>query len=216
MSFRFLTIKAAWVYVGGLSDPEKMPGFGFSIPAENCRTGSKLRKVADSVCSHCYALKGRYGFEPVKAALRRRFRKLQNKRWIEAMAYLIGRKEKSGYFRWHDSGDLQSLEHLEKIVAVCRLTPGVWHWLPTREAGILRQWTDKYGREAFPANLCVRFSGHIVDQPLGELLAKSLGVQASGVVTKGWTCPASSQDGHCGACRACWMRNVPVTTYPLH
>jgi hypothetical protein len=54
-------------------------------------------------------------------------------------------------FRWHDSGDVQDVDHLEKIFEVCRLTPSKRHWMPTREA-----WIKDHMQDA-PANLVVRF-----------------------------------------------------------
>jgi hypothetical protein len=65
-------------------------------------------------------------------------------------------------FRWHDSGDIQSLKHLAKIFKVARLTPDVNHWLPTREA-----WVKPYVGRA-PKNLVIRFSMPMVDQPAAE------------------------------------------------
>jgi len=40
-----LTIKEAQERVGTLSKPSKMPGFGYSTPADDCITGSKLVKL---------------------------------------------------------------------------------------------------------------------------------------------------------------------------
>ena len=40
-----------------LGKTSKMRGFSFGLDARNCVTGSKLRKVENSVCSKCYALK---------------------------------------------------------------------------------------------------------------------------------------------------------------
>jgi len=37
-------IGATKLAVGGLSNPSKMPGFGYSLPAEKCGAGSKLRE----------------------------------------------------------------------------------------------------------------------------------------------------------------------------
>jgi len=51
-----------------LSKPGKMPGPAYSISAKNCITGAKLAKVPGSVCSGCYALKGRYVFKNTKIA----------------------------------------------------------------------------------------------------------------------------------------------------
>ena len=38
----------------------KMPGLSYSLPAWECQTGSKLRKVKGTPCYGCYALKGNY------------------------------------------------------------------------------------------------------------------------------------------------------------
>ena len=43
--------------VGGLSKPSKMPGWAYGLPAKECKTGSKLVKVAGSTCEGCYALR---------------------------------------------------------------------------------------------------------------------------------------------------------------
>ena len=94
-----------------------------------------LQKVPGSVCFNFYSLKVCYVFDVVQAAQYRRLKSIRHPGWVSAMAFLINSK-KSKYFRWHDSGDVQDLEHLFKIYEVCRLTPGKKHWLPTREAWI--------------------------------------------------------------------------------
>ena len=45
--------------------------------------------------------------------------------------------ENNPFFRWHDSGDIQDVKHLEDIVEVTRQTPEIMHWLPTLETRIL-------------------------------------------------------------------------------
>jgi hypothetical protein len=111
------------------------------------------------------------------------------------------------FFRWHDSGDLQSLEHLKNIFEVCRRTPNTRHWLPTREAQILKQVQP----EDVPKNLIIRFSSHMIDQ--GPVKAWPW---TSTVVTKNKTCPAAEQDNTCGRCRACWSRDVKNIAYGKH
>jgi hypothetical protein len=78
------------------------------------------------------------------------------------LASLIRRTGKK-HFRWHDSGDLQSLEHLRKIVAVARRLPGVKFWLPTREYQTVEAYRRGYG--VMPANLVVRYSAIRIDGP---------------------------------------------------
>lgn len=208
------TPKQANDFIGGLSSPSKMPCFSFSIPAWYCITGQKLRNAKNTICSKCYALKGRYVFGPVKAAMERRFAKLQDERWVEAMVVAIGKREKSGFFRWHDSGDLQSVEHLEKIAAVAKALPNIRFWLPTREYFIVANYIKKHGK--VPDNLTIRLSALSIDGPAPSAIAKRFGLVTSGVTKQGFDCPSSKQDGKCRACRACWDKTIENVNYKLH
>ena len=199
-----LNKKQAKEITGGLSKPSKMPGPCFNLPASRCITGAKLVKVPGSVCHGYYALKGRYRFPNVQNALERRRQALTSPQWVEAMVVLVSGNE---FFRWHDSGDLQSLEHLKNIFEVCKRTPSTKHWLPTREAQILKQVQP----EDVPKNSIIRFSSHMIDQ--GPVKAWPW---TSTVVTKNKTCPAAEQDNTCGSCRACWNRDVKNIAYGKH
>jgi hypothetical protein len=160
VSVNLWTTKALDEYVGGLSSPSKMPSWSFNIPAAECGIGARLREVEGSVCWKCYALKGRYNFPQTLTAMYRRFHRLGQKRWAEVMAELIRRRCSVPYFRWHDSGDLQSVEHLAAIVDVARGTPETAHWLPTREYGIVSEYVEAGGE--LPPNLNVRLSAHMI------------------------------------------------------
>jgi hypothetical protein len=186
-----------------------MPGPGWSIPAKRCLTGSKLRKIPGSICEKCYALKGRYAFPTVQDALERRLKGFKNPRWEEAMVFLIGDTE---WFRWFDSGDLQSKEMLQRIMSVCRATPRTRHWLPTREYGIVGQVAES---EPIPPNLTIRLSAHMREGQTPRSLLRP-GVTASNVSKSFYTCPAPKQDNFCGKCRKCWDRRVKDVTYKLH
>lgn len=207
-------------YVGGLSNPSKMPGYGYSLPAAECRTGSKLRPVAGSTCSSCYALKGRYLFPNVSRALYKRLEAIGLEHWTAAMAELITRKTSAEipYFRWHDAGDLQSLAHLENIARVCELTPDIRHWLPTREYQIVRAYVKKHS--VFPANLNIRLSAHMIggQAPTFKDLA---GIVTVSTVSKNGLegshdCPSRHQGNSCGSCRACWNPAVQHVDYRFH
>lgn len=197
-------------YVGGLSKPSKMPGMAYSIPAAACKVGGKLQGVAGSVCEGCYALKGRYVFENVQNALRRRMAAIDKPDWCAAMATAINGQP---WFRWHDSGDLQSVEHLRKIAEVCSATPNTRHWLPTREKGILRQYAREHG--ALPDNLTVRLSAAMVDgaPPKGDWPTSTVHKLGE---AHGHECPAPSQGNTCGDCRACWDSSVQNVSYGAH
>ena len=183
-----------------------MPGFSYNLPATKCITGSKLVKIPGSVCSGCYALKGRYRFPNVKDAMQRRLDSINHPLWIKAMATSII-ETKTGFFRWHDSGDLQSLDHLKKIFEVCKLTPDINHWLPTREASII----NCIQADEVPKNLIIRLSAHKVD---GK--AATFWPWTSTVVTSEKTCPAAEQENKCKDCRACWDRTIPNIAYGKH
>jgi len=213
-NFPKMKIQAIENEIGSLSEPSKMPCFSFSIPAKRCITGMKLREVENSICSKCYALKGRYAFANVQNALEQRFAGLSNPNWVSLMVEMISKREKSGFFRWHDSGDLQSVNHLASIVEVARQLPAIKFWLPTREFSIVAN----YLREnTFPENLTVRLSALMFDSPAPSAIAQRLGLVTSGASSgEDFTCPSSKQEGKCQACRACWNKNVVNINYKKH
>lgn len=210
-----LTLKEAWEIVGGLSTPGKMPGYAYGLPAAECKLGQKLRRIPGSVCRTCYALKGRYVFDGVTRAQYRRLESLRHPLWVDAMVLLIRSKCRSEpYFRWHDSGDLQGVWHLEKIVEVCRRTPEIQHWLPTREYSIVRGFLE--AGEDLPDNLVIRLSAHMVDEPPPKLYSLPTSTVSERGRRRPYACPARMQGNQCGSCRACWDPKVPNVDYELH
>ena len=208
-----MLVKIAQEITGGLSNPSKMPGHAYSLPAKECNIGSQLAKIPGTTCFNCYALKGRYVFPNVQNALYRRLESLKDPRWVEAMVTQI-KSAKDKYFRWHDSGDLQSVEHLQLIVAVCKQTPDTQHWLPTREYAVVQEFL-KHNKK--PSNLTIRLSAHKVnaEPPTGY------GLPTSTVHTKdqpytGTLCEAYKRENQCGNCRACWNPNVANVSYKKH
>ena len=199
-----MNIKKAKLITGSMTRTSKMPGLSYSLPAWECKTGSKLRKVKGSVCASCYALKGNYTrYKAIKAAQYVRLDSLKHPLWTAAMIAQVKRQK---YFRWHDAGDVQDLDHLNKIFEVCRLTPNTNHWMPTREAWV----KDHLPRS--PKNLVIRFSPPIINQRAPESWPNS-----SMVIDKGYhTCPAPSQGGQCGDCRQCWDPKIKVVSYGKH
>ena len=194
--------KEANKITGGLSAPGKMPEGSYNLPASACQTGAKLREIPDTPCYKCYAFKGRYNFPNVKNALARRLESLDHPQWVEAMTTLVKNKK---HFRWHDSGDIQSVKHLINIFEVCKNTPATKHWLPTQERKYLPL-------GSYPKNLVIRLSNAKNNSKPGNAWT-----HWSTVVDKGFhSCPAQSQGNVCGTCRACWSRDVKHVTYPKH
>lgn len=166
-----------------------MPGKAYGIPATRCQVGAKLHKVKGSVCHDCYALKANYQYEGPKQAAERRFNSIDHPQWVNAMATLIhfhaqdrsGKEFNHAHFRWHDQGDIQSPEHLAKMVEVAKLTDKVKHWVPTREYEHVKAFLDRGGQ--IPKNMVIRLSGHHVDKAPPRTLATRLGLAMSSVTS---------------------------------
>ena len=150
---------------------------------------------------------------------------LDNPQWVDAMVtLLIAAHTKLGpvkrkvihklppFHRWHDSGDIQSQDHLAKICAVARGTPWLQHWLPTREAKMVTDYV-KAGN-AIPANLTIRLSATMVDgaAPKACSLTSTVHDRSAG---EGHRCPAPAQGNKCGECRMCWS-DVANVSYHIH
>jgi len=239
------TIKEALKVIAGMSYTKKMDCPSYGIPADLCKIGSKLRDVVGSTCHDCYAyFKGMYRFDNVRDAQFRRYDTLikeDRSKWIEAFVFILT-KRKEKYFRWHDSGDLQSLDHLKRIAEIARKTPNTKHWLPTRESRIVNEYL---GSEKCPDNLCIRVSDTMIDKhkPISFLIGKTQfsGVQSKGKPFNGNTCNAKkhigglkkskktgelkpefgfctgfTEQGKYVECRKCWDKSVERVNYPIH
>ena len=202
--------------IGTLSNPSKMPAFGWGISAKHCKTGSKLAKIKGTICHSCYALKGRYVFKNVFNAHEVRRKAIELNEWVDYMAELLTQKYKNldkskRYHRWFDAGDIQSLGHLMKIFEVCELTPHIKYWLATREYKII----DQIDVKDVPKNLCLRVSAIKVDSPPPNFWNWTSGVHKDKSAI-GRECPAPKQNGECGSCRSCWSREVKQVSYKEH
>ena len=206
-----------------MSNTSKMPCPSYSLPAQACKVGAKLAKVPGSVCHGCYALKGRYRMPNVLNPREGNLASLPAdgdtvgwENWIAHMIATIGASKaaKVGFFRWHDSGDLQGLSHLHAIAAIAHGLPGIKFWLPTKEKATVKRYAASF---AVPENLTIRVSGAMVDGaapvvPAGILTST---VHRAGQPT-GHECNAPANGGKCGECRACWDKAVLNVSYRYH
>ena len=217
----------------------KMPGYTLSTSAHACKTGSKLHKIEGTICSNCYALKGNYIFPNVVSGLMTAsvavafYEYMQDfTPWIVSLSELIRRrciiksiKDKQGnvigtvdntYFRFHDSGDIQSPTHLSAINQIAYNNPSVKFWLPTREGKMVKQFLQC---NIIADNLCIRLSAHKVGV---KPLSFGLDLPTS---TVEWSdsehhCIAPKQGGSCDGelaeCRNCWDSSVANVNYKIH
>jgi len=203
-----------------LSDTSKMPCKSWSVTALACNVGSKLAQVEGSICHGCYALKGFYRMPNVASTLHNRLALMKEAGWVKAMIAKISAEEKSGFFRWFDSGDLVNLKNLKNIVRIAIALPEIRFWLPTKEYSIVSEYYELYG--PFPQNLTVRLSAYMVDKAGPDSLAAAMGLTTSEVASNPQpseiqkVCPSSTQGNKCLDCRACWSKDVPTVVYRLH
>ncbi len=220
-----------------LSKPSKMPGTSFSIPAQHCVTGSVLAKIPGSVCFECYALKGAYIWPSVQNAMEYRLDLLNSPDFVSVMVAELNRRRATEH-RWWDSGDVHSVAHCLKIIAVCRLTPNKKHWIPTKERKL---WQQALKMESLPDNAVIRYSATMIDKAPPKDWTNSSAVITDKAAPIGKLCEAYrtkkngemiSHDeyetakkekqigkidlGYCGDCRACWSREVKTVSYPKH
>jgi len=209
-----MTLNEAKAIIGNLSEPSKMPCYGYSISALKCITGGKLYEIEGSVCNKCYARRGNYLYDNVKNAHDFRLNAFNHPNFVLAMATVINATESSGYFRWFDSGDLQSEKMLAQICEIASLCGRIKFWLPTKEISIVSSYIKKGNK--VPKNLNIRLSSYMIDGPAFTTLAQSLGVTTSTVVRNGWTCRAPKQNNKCLDCRLCWSTKVKNVAYRYH
>ena len=220
-----LSIKSAELITGmgseTLTPTSKLDCFSFSLDARECNIGSKLVDIPGSVCADCYALKGNYiKYQTViqLAQSRRMYALVNHPQWVHAMSVILNSNRVSKFkkFRWFDSGDIPNMDSLIKIIAVAMLTPGLKHWLPTKEYRLVSQYKKSGG--FIPANLVIRQSAPMIN----GVLPRSSGT-SSMVITKGakmpedtTLCIAHEQDNQCLKCQACWNPEVLRIAYPWH
>jgi hypothetical protein len=127
------------------------------------------------------------------------------------------------YFRWHDSGDLQSIKHFNDICWIAEKTPDIQHWLPTRETRIVDAYIGN-----IPNNLTIRYTATMLDTLVkptcfthiaGVTTEKDSAVvqeQANTIGVNLHFCKAYLTEGKCDNCRACWDKKVQAVVYLKH
>jgi len=194
-----------------LSNTSKLGVKSISLDARKCKTGSKLAKKPGTVCSGCYALKGCYVFPVVKDAMARRLEFFNSPNFIPIMVWLLSALRKK-FFRWFDSGDVQNVIMALNILEICRLTPDIKHWIPSKEYKI---WRQALKIQKLPDNVVLRMSSPNIDQePLKEF--NNTSTVHENKKAFGLECIAYKQDGKCLDCKACYDPKIKNISYPKH
>jgi hypothetical protein len=115
-----------------LSNPSKMPGLAFGLPAHRACPRQK-----GTICKSCYASKGCYAWCSSRRAQEARFNWTRDCMrtdagmwvWVSVMVQAIVNQE---YFRIHDSGDFFNPRYARAWYEVCKALPATKFWAPTR------------------------------------------------------------------------------------
>ena len=201
-----------------LSNTDKMPGLSWSLQAIDTCPGSIDPLTGDLVpaCSGCYATTGFYNMPNSIAAREHNRADWKRDNWVTDMVQALS-KTRGRPFRWFDSGDVYHVKLARKILEVMRQTPDVKHWLPTRMHKFIKFGAVFDAMNALP-NVVVRFSSDEIsgEQIAGRFTSSIHDPDQPEQIQGAHVCPAYSQSGKCGECRACWSKSVPVVPYPQH
>ena len=111
----------------------------WSLPAGISCPGSKDAPV----CGSCYAKKGMYRFPSVKNVREYNREDYHKDDWVDRMVKEVSKYD---YFRWFDSGDVETPKLASRIRDIIHATPSTHHWLPTRSDKITSIATEFAGR----------------------------------------------------------------------
>jgi hypothetical protein len=163
------------------------------------------------VCLGCYATQGFYHMPDAISLRKSNKEDWQTDDWVARMVKALSKQKK---FRWFDSGDLYSVDLAWKIYDVCRLTPHVKHWLPTRMHKF-EKYINVLGALSCLPNVVVRYSADNVEEQI-EGDTTSMVIKTHEHRRGVHVCPSSLQAGKCNTCTACWDKGVKVVAYVAH
>lgn len=115
-----------------------MDCWSFSLPAG--KEGACPMSTKGGICKSCYAKGSRYILDNVARAQWTRFEWLKallqteegRASFILIMVEALNKNVSNSYFRWFDSGDFFSPHLIDCVGEICRQTPNIRHWIPTR------------------------------------------------------------------------------------
>ncbi len=195
-----------------LSRTSKLGCFSWSLQAlETCQGSIDKDGQLVEVCQGCYATQGFYHMPDAISLRKNNKEDWQTDDWVERMVKALSKQKK---FRWFDSGDLYSVDLAWKIYDICRATPHVKHWLPTRMHKF-EKYINVLGALSCLPNVVVRYSADNVEEQIeGE--TTSMVIKTHEHRRGVHVCPSSLQEGKCGTCMACWDKGVKVVAYVAH
>ena len=184
-----------------------------AFPTCVCREDAPCRKT-------CYANKGCQQIEKVQAAYYRNLRIYNDDpdNFFEQVYYKV---KFTGLpkVRIFDSGDLPSYDFFERLVEVCKKTPGAKYMMFTKKYEIVNEYIDRNGN--LPDNLNVMFSAwdRLWDVPnphgLGVAYVDFEDKRLNPDIPRyAFKCPG--RESTCSACGACWNKRLKAVVFHQH
>lgn len=194
-----------------------MPCKSFALPVskDTCIGRLDANGKIKEVCKSCYAMKGSYLWRTAKALRKHNLNETLNNLEgfkIDMVKLLNG--EKSEYFRWFDSGDIYDNDLLFSIYEICKNTPSINHWIPTKARELLDQ--DLWAKLESLNNVTIRYSSPSINGYYQSIHGSTV-IQKGQEVdeTKVFKCPVVDERKKCDDCRACWNSDK-VIAYTYH
>jgi len=203
-----------------LTEARKMPGLSWSLPAHKACPAAVTGP--GTICGSCYAAKGRYRMSTVQQAQQQRMdwaRKCMQtpegvEDFVSTMVDTIAR-DRSPYFRIHDSGDLFNPTYVGAWAEIARRLPHKKFWVPTRTWRFLDnpKWAPALLALAGLPNVTMRPSALRFNDAPPIIPGMAAGSTAT---PAGYSCPAPDQGNNCGDCRVCWDQPETPVSYHKH
>lgn len=172
----------------------------------------------DSVCSDCYACRGRYGLpSPKQGHIRRLLAFVSDKNmWVEKVISQLRHHLSLGekYVRIHDSGDFFSTEYIAAWEEIAATVPSMRFFAPTRVYH-LAEYLPALQSLNTRRNVTVRPSALWIDQEADVVPGLSA---PANVARNHGNCPAVEKHGTCVSahCRKCWNAPEKTVTFRRH
>ncbi len=162
-------------------------------------------------CEGCYAKGGNYRFPRVNNVRQYNRKDWKRDDWVFDMMTEL---DNDRYFRWFDSVDIYHPELAKKILLVCKNTPWVKHWIPTRSYKVQSIYRILIKLSAL-SNVVVRYSSDSVEGGYEHIHGSTI-IPSTTCDDRQLTICMSYKTGRCNGCRNCWNKSIKIIAYPAH